>query len=102
MREVGHTYNSSYSGDGDWEDLGLKAAKAKSSQDPISTNKKLSVLACFMGSINRKTAIQADPARNSRPYPKITMSKMDWGHGSSSRVPKFKPQYRKKKERKEI
>jgi hypothetical protein len=36
--EVGHTCNPSYSGGRDGEDHGLRPVRAKSSQDPISTN----------------------------------------------------------------
>jgi hypothetical protein len=37
---VTHTYNPSYSGDRDQEDLSLKPAQANSSGDPISPKKK--------------------------------------------------------------
>jgi hypothetical protein len=42
---VTHSYNHSYLGIRDQEDHGSKPAQAKSSQNPISTNKKLGVMA---------------------------------------------------------
>jgi hypothetical protein len=52
-------------GGGDGEDHGLRLAQAKSSQDPISTNKKLSVggtqayYSSYVGNVNSMITVQA-------------------------------------------
>jgi hypothetical protein len=71
---VGQAYNPSYSGGRDQEDHGLRPAQVKSSQDSMSTNEKLGMVACvchpsYAGRINTPTyyiAVQADLGINMR------------------------------------
>jgi hypothetical protein len=66
---------------GDQEHHGSRSAKAKSSQDPISTNKKLVVVAhdchpSYMGSINRRITVQAGQGISERPYLKNKQNRL--------------------------
>jgi hypothetical protein len=60
---VYHTCNFSYAGGGDWEDLGLKTAHAKSYETTCQSIKLGEVtVTChpsYVGSINRRTGVQA-------------------------------------------
>jgi hypothetical protein len=62
---VAQAYNLSYSGSRNQKNHSLKPARAKSSQDPISTNSwtwwLMPVIPGTQGNINRKTMVQADP-----------------------------------------
>jgi hypothetical protein len=66
-RNVAHTCNLSYSGSGNWENQGSRPAQAKSSQHPISSNTKLSLVLCacylsYMGNVNRRIEVRPNPA----------------------------------------
>jgi hypothetical protein len=58
-----------------WGDQSLRPAKAKSLQDPILNQKKLGMVMYATGSTSRRTAVQASPRKNARPYPKNKQSK---------------------------
>jgi hypothetical protein len=55
---MAHTYNPSYLGGKEWKDWSLKPAQAKSSQDPISTNRWVQwnkpVIPALVGSVNKE------------------------------------------------
>jgi hypothetical protein len=77
---VAHTCNPSYSGDLYRVDCSSRSAWAKSSQDPISINKKAGYSGLFlnlrhMGSINRRIAIQTSPGIKEDPISNITKTK---------------------------
>jgi hypothetical protein len=77
---VAHACNPSYSGDRDQEDHGLKPAQANSSQDPIS----------------KKPITKKQNKKNHQKNP----SQKRAGEVTQGVGPEFKPQYKKKKERK--
>jgi hypothetical protein len=68
--------NPSYSGGKDLEDGGLRPAQAKSSWDPISTNKSWApVISTAWRNINRRTEVQVNPGIKPDPIWKITKAK---------------------------
>jgi hypothetical protein len=73
---VAHACKPSYSGGRDLEDHSWRTAQAKSSQDPISSNKKLGIVvhAChssYSGNGNRRLVVQAGLDQNTRVCLKI-------------------------------
>jgi hypothetical protein len=69
----------------------LRSAWAKSSEDPLSTNKNLDIVvhAChpsYAGSINRRIMVQAGQSIKARPYLKNSKSKKDPGVAQVVRV----------------
>jgi hypothetical protein len=74
---MAHTCNPSYLEGRDQEDQGPRPAWANSSQDSISTNKKLSVVLCVMvcachsryvGNVNRAIMVQVSLGIKVRQY----------------------------------
>jgi hypothetical protein len=58
---VVHTYNSSYSGHREQEDLGPRSTHAEGYQDSISTNKPGMVAHTYMEGIGRRIVVQGKP-----------------------------------------
>jgi hypothetical protein len=60
-------------------------------ETPISTNKKLGIVACaghpsYVGDVNRRMGVQASLCINMRPYLKNNQSRKSWKHGLSGKV----------------
>jgi hypothetical protein len=49
-----YAYNPSFSRGRDWEDHHLRPAWAKSSQDPVLTNKNLGVVVCSLSQLHKR------------------------------------------------
>jgi hypothetical protein len=75
---VAHAYNPSYLGGRDWQDHGLRPVRAKSSQDPISTDSqgwwRVPVNSATVGSVKQQDYGPGQPRQKSRPYFKNNQS----------------------------
>jgi hypothetical protein len=86
-----HACNPSYSGGRNWEDGGLRTARAKSSWDP-HLNQWLGMMThichpSYCGKHKQEDHSLGQPGQKARPYLQNNQSKKGWGRASSSTAP---------------